>query len=123
MRISDWSSDVCSSDLAATVVFDSTAKKLFELPNSLTISQIFARTGRGDRRWLADMTRNGAHGVVRNEPRTRRFNITSAGDRGVRSTAFDASTDSPHAGMLLATRDVNREESELAQTGRVSERE
>src|SRR3546814_1052801 len=33
---------------AATVVFDSTAQKLFELPNSLTISQIFARTGRGE---------------------------------------------------------------------------
>src|SRR3546814_3599003 len=57
---------------AATVVFDSTAQKLFELPNSLTISQIFARTGRGDRRWLADMTRNGAHGVVRIEPRDRK---------------------------------------------------
>src|SRR3546814_14012230 len=101
MRISDWSSDVCSSDLisidrdiadlsrheaggdaelsgyavmacgmgvaqmahgAATVVFDSTAQKLFELPNSLTISQIFARTGRGDRRWRSEERRVGKGG-------------------------------------------------------------
>src|SRR3546814_16397218 len=108
MRISDWSSDVCSSDLAATVVFDSTAQKLFELPNSLTISQIFARTGRGDRRWLADMTRNGAHGVVGIEPRTLRFNIPSGGDRWVRITAFAASTVRPHAGWIITLLAVDR---------------
>lgn len=98
---------------AATVVFDSTAQKLFELPNTLTISQIFSRTGRGDRRWLADMTRNGAHGVVRIEPRTLRFNIPSGGDRWVRITAFDASTVRPHAGWIISLLDVTKEHSEL----------
>src|SRR3546814_17374074 len=86
---------------AATVVFDSTAQKLFELPNSLTISQLFARTGRGDRRWLADMTRNGAHGVVRIEPRTLRFHNPSGGDRRVRLTAFDAPHVRPPAGWKI----------------------
>src|SRR3546814_9424779 len=72
-----------------------------------------SRTGRGDRRWLAYMTRNGAHGVVRIEPRTLRFNIPSGGDRWVRITAFDASTVRPHAGWIISLLDVTKEHSEL----------
>src|SRR3546814_19258197 len=44
---------------AATVVFVSTAQNLFELPKRLTISQIFARTGRGARLCIAHITRTG----------------------------------------------------------------
>src|SRR3546814_14093213 len=83
---------------AATVVFDSTAQKLFELPNSLHISQIFARTGRGDRRWLHDMTRTGEHGGGRFEQRTLRVNIPSGGDRAVRINVFYEPTVMQHAG-------------------------
>src|SRR3546814_13989320 len=96
-----------------------TNRHTLSLHDAITIfSQIFARTGRGDRRGLADMTRTGAHGVVRIEPRTLRFNIPSGGERWVRITAFDASTVRPHAGWIISLLDVTKEHSELEQIGR-----